>query len=228
MAASASQVRSALNKLAEDGVARLARVLPTLTGSPEAIRSDLLDLAPSVIFTYTDGSSALAADWYDDVRDEAAPPKLYLAEPFVADRSEKVHRMVAWAAEPLFGAEPDMEQVALRLLPDVQKEIARPFRDTITTNARRDPASVGWRRIASGQGCKWCRALSDKGAIYRQETARFAAHSNCHCSAAPVFDGEDGPEANVMQYVASQRKRTAKERKALRDYLNENYPDAHG
>jgi hypothetical protein len=228
VAASASQVRSALNKLAEDGVARLAAALPLLSGSPETIRGDLLDLAPSVIFTYTDGSSALAADWYDDLREESAPPRLYLAEPVVADRSEKVHRMVAWAAEPLFGAEPDMDQVALRLLPDVQKEIARPFRDTITLNTKRDPASVGWRRIASGQGCKWCRALSDKGAIFKESTARFAAHSNCHCSAAPVFDGEDGPEASAMQYVASQRKRTPAERKALRDFLNAHYPDAHG
>src|SRR5690349_23184391 len=126
VAASASQVRSALNKLADDGVARLAAALPLLTGSPETIRGDLLDLAPSVIFTYTDGSSALAADWYDEVRAEAAPAKLYLAEPYVADRSEKVHRMVAWAAEPLFAPEPSMDEVAARLLPDVQKEIARP------------------------------------------------------------------------------------------------------
>jgi hypothetical protein len=227
MAASASQVRSALNRLADYGVARLATVLPMLSGSPEAIRSDLLDLAPSVIFTYTDGSSALAADWYDDIREEASPPKLYLAEPVVADRSEKVRRMVAWASQPLFDGE-SMDKVALRLLPDVQKEIARPFRDTITTNSKRDPASVGWRRIASGQGCKFCRALSDKGAIYKESTARFAAHGNCHCSAAPVFDGQDGPEADAMQYVASQRIRTPEEKQALRDYLNENHPDAPG
>ena len=227
MAASASQVRSALNRLADDGVARLASILPLLSGSPEVIRSDLLDIAPSVIFTYTDGSSALAADWYDDIREEASPRRLYLAEPVVADRAEKVHRMVAWASQPLFDGE-GIDKVALRLLPDVQKEIARPFRDTITTNTKRDPASVGWRRIASGQGCKFCRALSDKGAIYKESTARFAAHGNCHCSAAPVFDGQDGPEADAMQYVASQRVRTPEEKQALRDYLNEHHPDAPG
>ena len=202
-------------------------MLPLLSGPPESVRSDLLDIAPTVIFTYTDGSSALAADWYDDVREEASPPKLYLAEPFVADRSQKVHNMVAWASQPLFDGE-GMDKVALRLLPEAQKEIARPFRDTITTNTHRDPASVGWRRIASGSGCKWCRALADKGAIFKESTARFAAHSHCHCSAAPVFDGEDGQEASVMQYVASQRVRTKAEKKALRDYLNENYPDAPG
>ena len=228
MAASANQVRSALNRLADDGVARLAVVIPLLSGSPEQMRSDLLDVVPSVVFTYTDGSSALAADWYDDLRDEASPRGSFAAEPFVADRSEKVHRLAAWAAEPLFAPEPSLDQVVLRLLPDVQKEIARPFRDTITVNQQRDPAAVGWRRIASGSGCKFCRALADKGAIFKESTARFAAHGNCHCSAAPVFDGQDGPEASPMQYVASQRVRTPAEKQALRDYLNENYPDAHG
>ena len=65
--------------------------------------------------------------------------------------------------------------------------------------------------------------LSDKGAVFRAETARFAAHSNCHCSAAPVFNGQDGEEANVMQYVASQKRRSEKDRARLREYLNANY-----
>jgi hypothetical protein len=209
--------------LADDGVARLALLLPSLSGSPESMRGDLLDLTPSLITAYTDGSSALAADWYDDLREEVRPPRLYLAEPVIPDRAEKIGRMVAWASEPLFAPEPDVEQVALRLLPQVQKEIARPFRDTMVTNRRRDPSAIGWRRISSGTGCKFCRLLSDKGAIYKESTARFAAHAHCHCTAAPVFEGQDGPEASVMQYVASQRRRSAKDRARLREYLDANY-----
>jgi hypothetical protein len=187
------------------------------------MRAELLDLTPGLIAAYADGTSALAADWYDDVREEAAPRRLYVAEPVIADRNEKIGRMVAWASEALFAPEPDVQQVALRLLPNVQKEIARPFRDTITTNTVRDPASVGWRRVSSGKGCKFCRMLSDKGAIFKESTARFAAHESCHCSAAPVFDGQDGPEANVMQYVASHKRRSEKDRARLREYLNANY-----
>lgn len=223
MAASADRVRSALNTVADDGVARVAAVLPLLGGSPESMRSDLLDVVPSTIYAYTDGSSALAADWYDDLRDEAAPAKAYTAEPVVLDRGEKIGRMVAWASQPLFDAEPSIEAVALRLLPEVQREIALPFRDTITTNTKRDPSANGWRRVSSGSGCKFCRMLSDRGAVYRAETARFASHSNCHCSAAPVFDGEQGDEASPWQYVASQRRRSDRERAALREYLNANY-----
>jgi len=65
--------------------------------------------------------------------------------------------------------------------------------------------------------------LSGRGAVYKQGTARFAAHSNCHCSAEPVFEGEAGPEASVLQYVASQRKRSDADRAALRDYLNTHF-----
>lgn len=221
MAASASQVRETLSSLADRGTARLAAVLTSLNGSAEQIRGELLDLTPGLVAAYADGTSALAADWYDDIREEAEPRRLYLAEPVVADRSEKIGRMVAWAAEPLFATEPDVQQVALRLLPQVQKEIARPFRDTITTNQRRDPEAVGWRRVSSGSGCKFCRMLADRGAIYKAESARFAAHGSCHCAAEPAFG--DGPEASAMQYVASQRRRSEKDRARLREYLNANY-----
>lgn len=222
MAASPSQVRSALNRVAGAGVARVAAVLPLLSGPPGAIRSDLLDVAPAIIYSYTDGSSALAADWYDDLRAEAAPSRPYAAEPVVVDRGEKIHNMVAWAAQPLFDGEPEpIERVSLRLLPEVQKEIARPFRDTITTNTQRDPAAHGWRRISSGTGCKFCRMLADKGAVYSGKGARFAAHANCHCSAEPAF--EPGPAASEFQYVASQRRRSEAERARLREYLDANY-----
>lgn len=221
MASEASQVRSALAAVADDGTARLAALLPSLTGSAEQIRAALLDVTPSLVLAYADGTSALAADWYDDLREQAAAPGRFTAEPVVNDRSEKVARLVVWASEPLFQPEPSVEKVALRLLPDVQKEIARPFRDTVTTNTTRDPAASGWRRVSSGSGCKFCRMLADRGAVYKAETARFASHGNCHCSAAPAFG--DAPEASSLQYVASQRRRSDKDRARLREYLNANY-----
>ena len=221
MAASASQVRSALSSLADDGVARLAAVLAQLDGTPESIRGYLLDLTPVLISAYSDGTSSLAADWYDDLREQAAPAKSFSAEPVVVERWEKVGRMVAWSAQPLFLPEPDRELVAKRLLPSVQKEIARPFRDTITTNTTRDPSAHGWRRVASGSGCKFCRMLADRGAVYSGKSARFASHTHCHCSAEPAF--EPGAAASDFQYVASQRRTSEKDRARLREYLNANY-----
>lgn len=223
MALSPADARRALLLVAADGVVDVEALLSSLSGSPTAIRSDLLDAVPAIVDYYALGTSALAADYYEDERERAAVRGRFTAEPVMPDRAEKIGRMVAWAAEPLFAPEPDLAQVTLRLVPEVQKEIALPFRETITANTERDPSAVGWRRIASGSGCKMCRMLADRGAVYKETTAHFATHGNCHCSAAPAFSDGDGPEADVMQYAASQRRHTEKDRARLRDYLNANY-----
>jgi len=221
MPLSSAEDRAALLVVSSDGVTDVEALVRSVSGSPESMRSDLLDAVPGVIDYYTLGSSALAADYYDDERERAGVGKRFQSEPVIVDRGEKIGRLVAWASEPLFAPEPAMDQVALRLLPDVQKEIVRPARDTITTNTKRDPSAVGWRRISSGSGCKFCRMLADRGAVYKSDTARFASHGHCHCTAAPAF--EDGPEASTLQYVASQRRRSEKDRARLREYLNANY-----
>jgi hypothetical protein len=71
--------------------------------------------------------------------------------------------------------------------------------------------------------------LADRGAVFSEATASFAAHTDCHCAARPEFaNGEHGPEASVEQYLASTKNRTPAQRARLREYLNENYPDAPG
>lgn len=217
----AQQSKAALQLVTGAAVDAVVSALRRLSGSPEQQRAALLDIAPSVIGHYSDGSSALAADFYDDERERAAPPKLYIAEPVVADRTVKIRRAVAWASDPLFAGEP--EKTAGRLAEVVNLETARPYRDTILTNRRRDPSAAGWRRVTNG-GCKLCRMLADRGAVYIDTTARFAAHASCKCTAQPVFSSQDyGDEANVMQYMASKARRSPQQQATLREYLNANY-----
>lgn len=218
----ASESKAALQLVTTAAVGAAVTALERASGSPEQQRLLLLETVPEVIAYYSAGSSALAADFYDDERERAAAPKLYIAEPVIVDRTEKIRRAVAWASEPLFTDDPGA--AASRFAEVVQLETARPYRDTILTNRRRDPSAVGWRRVTSGKSCKFCRLLSDRGAVYSDATARFAAHGHCHCTAQPVFSSQDyGEEASVMQYVASSRKRTPAQQAALREYLNTNY-----
>lgn len=209
--------------------ARQALVLVTATASstatdlvaaraPDATRDRLLIAAPEIVTYYSDGSAALAADHYDDLRATANAPGRYTAEPVVRLREEKIRTGVLWSVEPLYRPEPDEVLAASRIAEVIQYETARPFRDTITTNTRRDPAAVGWQRITGG-GCKLCSLLAGRGAVYKESTARFATHPSCKCSAAPVFDDTAGPEASVMQYVASQRKRSPQQQQRLREAL---------
>ena len=212
----ASESRRALTLVTAAAIEQATQLLDALTGPPEAVRSGLLEAVPEVIAYYSLGSSALAADFYDEERDRADVRRRFLAEPVIPDRGEKIARAIVWAAEPLFA--PAEQDAPSRLAEVVQLETARPYRDTITTNRRRDPSAVGWRRIAES-GCRFCRMLAGRGAVYKAETARFASHTHCHCTAAPVFKGQDGPEASALQYVASKRRKTEADRARVRAYL---------
>jgi len=221
MLTTASESKAALQLVTGAAVSAVTDALRRLGGPPEQQRAALLDIAPAVIAHYSDGSSALAADFYDDQRERSAAPKLYVAEPVIPDRVVKIRRAVAWAADPLFTDDPS--PTAGRLAEVVNLETARPYRDTILTNRRRDPSAAGWRRVTNG-GCKLCRMLADRGAVYVDTTARFAAHPHCKCTAQPVFSTDDfGDEASVMQYMASKKRRSPHQQATLREYLNANY-----
>lgn len=225
---SPAESRAQLELLTTVAIEESTALARNFTGTPEVQRAALLTTIPTVVSYYSDGSSALAADFYEERRELAGVRSRFRAQPVVLDRGEKIRRAVVWAAAPLFLVEPNLFDVRSRLAEVVQLEVARPYRDTITANRRRDPDAVGWRRITRG-GCKFCRMLADRGAVYKQASARFAAHPNCHCTAEPVFTTNDtGVEASVLQYKASRRSRTAAQRAEVRDYLNTYYEDFPG
>jgi hypothetical protein len=213
--ATSEQVRRALTVVSNRAVTAVAPLL----AAPDP-RPVLLVAAVDAVAVFSDGTAALAADHYDELREAARAGGRFTAEPIVNLREERIRRGVLWATAPIYDEAADAALAEERLAQVVQFETARPFRDTITVNRQRDPAAAGWRRNASGSGCKFCRMLADRGAVYKQSTAHFASHPHCSCSASPVFTTDDvGPEASAMQYVASQRTRTPSQRQALRDYL---------
>ena len=213
-----------LTLLGDDAEDQVRWMLRRSSGSWESRRLQLLDTVPGVLAYYSEGSAALAADLYDDSR-FGVTEGVYSATPVILDRTVKIRRGVAWASEPL--SIDDDELAAARLAQLMRTEMARPYRDTIIKNRKQDPACVGWKRITRGsKSCGFCRMLADRGAVYRKETATFASHDDCMCTAAPVFKGGDvGPEADTAQYMQSKRRRNAKEKAFLRDYIKAYYPD---
>ena len=217
--ATARESRAALQLVTGAAVDTSIALLSSVSGTPQARRAALLNGVPEIISYFQEGAAALAVDFYEDERLRAGvTDRTFVTEFVVNDRTVKIRRGVAWASDPLFS---DDEAVAgKRLAEVVQLETARPYRDTIVENRRRDPASVGWRRVSSGSGCPFCKALAAKGAVFRESTARFAAHENCHCTAQPVFGKNDtGEEVPAIAYVASRRSRTAAEREAVRGWI---------
>lgn len=214
--------KAALELLTGEAVDTAVDLLSRVRGSAEVRRAALLDGVPEVIGHYALGSATLAVDFYEDQRELAGVRSRFASDVVVEDRTVQIRRAVAWSAAPLFLDPDDLLTASARLTEVVQPEVANPYRDTILTNRRNDPESAGWRRITNG-GCKLCRMLADRGAVYRSTTATFATHPNCHCTAQPVFKTDVGEEASVMQYKASRRSRTAAQRADLRDYLDTYY-----
>lgn len=222
--------------------------------SPEAVRAqlaivtasaaqDVADLASSslsvaraglslIVPAYYDAAGALAVAWYDELRAESNPSTVYAPNVIGDAATDWIEREAEKFAQSLEG---DIEAEMQRMLDEItrltEKEVARGFRDTVLGNTRQDEDAIGWSRVARPGACKMCLMLAgQRRAFYRSEsTASFAAHGDCHCAARPEFaNGDHGPEATVEQYLASQKRRTAAQRKALRKYLNKNYPDAPG
>lgn len=191
-----------------------------VSGSFDSRRLQLLDSVPGVIDYYSQGSSALAADFYDDSRASAGVTGSFAADAVVLDRTVKIRRAVAWASDPL--ASDDLEAAILRLQSVVRSEVNRPYRDTIITNRKRDPEAAGWRRIARANGCGMCRMLASRGAVYRQSTAWFAAHPDCSCTCEPVFTANDSGESlSVGQFIGSKRSPTPAQKARLKELIKE-------
>jgi len=212
-----------LQRLTAEAVAAGVDLFSRTSGTPEARRLILLDNIPGLIDYYSDGSSALALDFYEQERELAGATSPFVPQIVETDRVVKTRSAIAWSAAPLLVDPEDVLSVASRMGELIQLEVARPYRDAILVNQKNDPYAIGWRRVTAG-GCKLCRMLASRGAVYRQSSATFATHPNCHCTAEAVFrGGESGPEASVMQYKASHKGRTPAQKAALRQYLDDNY-----
>lgn len=231
MATSPNRVRTGLSIVTGAAVAD-ARIVAESGGSAAEVRAALFEATPLIVSDYADGAAALALEWYDELREDAALRRPYAPEPLRLVTDDEVRAEVAVSTVALRTASPEDLPVAittsLRLLEGgLSKMVASGFWDTMTVNATRDPSALGWRRYARAGACKFCVMLAGRGAVFKESTVRFAAHGSCHCLAGPEFD-QSAPLASAMQYTASEPTRTPEQRAALRSYLNENFPDAPG
>lgn len=209
----------AINLLSEKDQAAIWAKLSGL--SADEVRDALMELIPALAEKYGSMAGSIAADFYDAAREQAAVRGRFFASPADVPTRARFEAMVRWGVDPLYSGAPDRSLAQSLLVGAVQRVVANVSRDTVTTNTERDPAATGWRRVARGDGCSFCRMLADRGDVYKQSTAGFSSHERCHCAASPAFD--NGHEVGVVQYVASKRNKSEKDRARVRDYLKDNY-----
>lgn len=216
-------VRVELAAIAAAASAELSAAVDLTATRPIEAAVEALGL---IVPAYYDAAGSLAVDWYDERRDESNPSTLYTPTIIGDPTTDWIEREATKFAERI---EADFEAEFARMLDEMArltaKEVSRGFRDTVTGNTRGDREAIGWSRIARPDGCPFCRMLADKGAYFASESsANFGAHENCNCATRAEFrNGDHGPEADVMQYVAANKRRTDAQQEALRWYLHENF-----
>lgn len=238
MATSPDAVRRGLGLVTGAAVADTREVARAAGNDPGRLRSALLTAVPLIVPDYSDAAAVLALDWYDETRSEARVRRTYRPRPMKTVTDSDIRAVVARSTEILHPGgrvtittsfDAAVADMLSKLDGEIELLVADGFRETIAGNAREDPEAVGWKRHANPGACKFCQMLAAKGAVYKKATARFAAHPNCYCIAGPAISGqEEWAEATPMQYLASERERTPAEKRRLRRYLNQHYPDAPG
>lgn len=211
-----SDLRQGIADLAVLADADLAVLWRQITTADEA-REALLDVLPALVDTYGSAAAALAADWYDELRDEVRPAGRFTAIP-VALEDTGADVLARWGIKPLFAAEPDWDAARSLVAGGLQRRIANASRYTVAGSAVVDPGAAGWQRVGDGSSCAFCRLLISRGAVYEEATAQFASHDHCGCQAAPAWRGEPVP---VKPFTPSTRGTTAADRARARAYMRD-------
>ncbi len=184
-------LRNAVDDLHVLAAADLRKLWRQVTSADQA-RQALGDVLPSMVRTYGQTSATVAADWYDELRDELEVPRLFRAIPAeLGDTGSDV--LARWAIDPLFSDSPDFDAALSRVEGGLQRRIANAARETVRESSVEDPQARGWQRSATSGGCAFCRMLAGRGAVYGRDSVHFAAHDHCRCQAVPAFEGRPSP-----------------------------------
>lgn len=199
---------------------------------PTAAKAAVAEFMATLVDSYGSLSSTIAADFYDELREAAAPGGRFVALVGSYANFDQIRGASDWAVqplfpsiEPIFEAGPDGEPVFVgerEIAPDptaalerlqgaTQRLVQDAGRQTIVDNVERDPSSPGWARMPIGETCKFCRMLASRGAVYtsrdkalfKEEGGRY--HDWCDCEPVPVWSDADlpyDPQPYLDEYLA--------------------------
>jgi len=150
-------------------------------------------------------SATLAASYYEQFRAVDAPgraartaARVALAAPPAAAQIRTA--VSATARAGVFRAlragkpyEAAMQNGLVEVSGAVSRLVLQSGRDTIQEELLRDPAALGWARVASANACAFCAMLASRGPVYKEETVDFEAHDHCTCGSEPVYEGAQWP-----------------------------------
>jgi hypothetical protein len=213
-------------------------VLWRSVGDSAEAQQALMELLPELIATYGLAAGSVAADFYDQVREEEEAPKRFRA--IVPEMPEQgIGALVGWALATAAGvhstankgAADNVVEAVEKIGPEdltsfrtlveggMQRRIANQARLVITTSSIADPSAKGWMRVGGG-GCDFCALLITRGAVYTEKSVEFASHDHCNCGAAPAFNPEQIKKVK-SEFVPSARNQTKELKQANRERVQQ-------
>lgn len=195
-----------INALSDDAKKKLSCALENIHADDlETLRTEILRVMDLILTPYTDNAAAVAATFYDGLREYQG-----IADDFYAlSNSMRQYGTTAGAVYTYTEKHPQLDDDLKKLLTSqIGYEIKRAANECIAYNAARDPRKPKWARVpeytptvyapwSKKQGvthnkqlaehgtCMFCIMLASRGFAYqRQETASHA-HDNCDCVIVP-------------------------------------------
>lgn len=188
MASSAAEQRQAVADLSGLAVGELGGLWGQFSGwSALQVRDALMELLPAIFDQYGPAAASLAADWFEELRAEAAVAGRFGAVLAPAPVEAQWKNLIGRSIGGLFGADPRPDDVLTLLQGGLQRSVANQHRLTVVESTRNDPHAKGWKRVGVGGNCKFCDMLISRGSVYHKDTALFRAHDSCNCAASPTW-----------------------------------------
>jgi len=156
---------------------------------PDLVQGALFEFVPALVSEYGDMAAALAADWYEDLRDSEGVGGSFRAPLAPSVPDEQVNGRLGFATRttgPLWLGD---SATLVSFLGMMANEYAlQPGRDTVIQAAHKDNAAFA--RVPEPGACKFCLMLASRGFVYSKSTVGDSKkfHGKCRCNAMPVWD----------------------------------------
>lgn len=171
----------------------------------------LHDTMPALLDKYRLTAASISADLYDLERHAVGAKGRFSA--FVPDVGDGgANELVGWALDT--ARTPDA--LGTLLEGGFDRRLWQAARSVYMTNSIADPAARGWQRETDGNACPFCIMLASRGEVFSEESADFAAHDHCGCTAVAAWSGRENP---VKPYEPSRRAISDADRARVREYL---------
>lgn len=172
----------------------------------------LSDAVPLLVREYGNLASAVAADWYEELRVASGAKGVHREQLSPGADPDAVLGSTKAGAAGLF--EGDTAKSLAFLQSAMQRHISYSTRDTIRRNVASDPSRPRYARVPSGaKTCAFCTLLSSRGFVYVSKKSAGENpsdyHDDCKCQIVVDFDAERShiegydPDAMYEQYRAA-------------------------